>query len=121
MSWRTKDKMTIKDGKFYKNNQLVRAEHGNLEQIELLKKVSEMMNEGIVPEIRIQQVVTFEFDCVCGALNEFHFDPFDIDDNPEYMLRGQKQCCHYCNLEYKVFDDKDNGLMIRINEKEKTV
>jgi hypothetical protein len=112
-----KNKMTIKDGKFYKNDTHVPTEHGNKEQIELMNKVNSMMTDGIQPEIRIQQLVSFEFDCVCGACNEFQFDPFDVDDDPAYMLKGQIQSCHCCNLEYQVFIDEEDEMMIKIISK----
>jgi len=107
-------KMTVKDGKFYKNNQQVPIEHGNKEQIELMQRVNEMVTEGFYPEVRIMQKVSLEFECVCGATNEFNsFTEVDIDDDAERMIRGETDNCHYCGLRYKVIND-DDGLMLKI-------
>ncbi|HEY3429292.1 MAG TPA: hypothetical protein VGK39_01365, partial [Cyclobacteriaceae bacterium] len=66
-----RQQMTIRKGKFYKNDVEVPIEHGNKEQIELLKRVEEMQ-EGFDPdEIKITKKVNIEFKCVCGATNDF--------------------------------------------------
>ena len=107
-------KMTVKGGKFYKDNKEVPIEHGNKEQIELIQKINEMTTEGFYPEVRIVQKVCMEFECVCGATNEFDsFSELDIDDEPSSIIKGETDHCHYCGLRYKVMDD-DGQLMLKI-------
>lgn len=110
-------KMTLRNGKFYRGDELIPIEHGNKEQIEILETANRYADEGLVPEIRIQQIVSLEFRCLCGALNEFQTEPFDIDDNPEVAVPGQINHCHYCDLEYVAFNDSTDGLMLRLMTK----
>jgi redox-regulated HSP33 family molecular chaperone len=97
----TQEKLTVKDGKFLRGNTVVPLEHGNKEQIQLLKRVQEMQ-DGFDPEITIKKIIHMEFRCVCGALNDFDsFTQIDEDD-PDTMIEGETDKCHYCGLLYKV-------------------
>lgn len=60
------------------------------------------------------QKVSLEFECVCGATNEFDsFTEVDIDDEPFNMIRGETDTCHYCGIRYKVITD-DGELLLKI-------
>lgn len=99
--------MTVRNGKFYRGSIEVPIEHGNKEQIALLKRVQEMQ-EGFYPEVYIKKSIHMEFRCVCGALNEFEsFSELDVDD-PEEMIRGETDNCHYCGLKFKVIIMEDD-------------
>jgi len=112
--------MTIKDGKFWKDNKEVPIEHGNKEQIALLAKVNEMQTDGIYPEIAITQKVSMQFECICGATNDFdEFDDIDIDDDPGSMLRGSVEKCHNCGVTYKVCTDENGDMMLKLIPKKK--
>lgn len=107
--------MTVKNGKFFKGEKEVPIEHGNKEQIELLRRIHEMTEEGFSPEINIRKNLVMEFECVCGAQNEFNsFSEMDDDDIPELFLEGETDKCHNCGLKYKVISDKNQGLMLKI-------
>lgn len=107
--------MTVRNGKFYRGSQEIPIEHGNKEQIDLLKRVQEMQ-EGFYPEVCVRKLISMEFRCVCGALNEFEsFSPLDIDD-PESMIRGETDTCHFCGLKFKVII-MDDDLALKIIKK----
>lgn len=94
-------KMTVKKGKFFKDEKEVPIEHGNKEQIELLKRIQEMQ-DGFDPEITIVKKIIMQFKCVCGADNEFDsFTEIDEDD-PDSMIVGETDRCHCCDLRFKV-------------------
>jgi len=98
---RNRTQMTVKDGKFFKDDKEIPIEHGNKEQIELLRRVEEMQ-DGFDPEITVKKSIHMEFKCVCGAQNEFNsFSELDIDD-PECLIVGETDSCHYCGLRFKV-------------------
>ncbi len=112
--------MTIKDGKFWKDNKEVPIEHGNKEQIELLARVTSMQEEGFYPEVVIKQKVCMQFECICGATNDFEdFEELDLDDDPSFMLNGSTDRCHNCGLTYKVIDDDQDGMMLKLIPKKK--
>lgn len=101
MTLNTQDKLTLKDGKFYSGDKHVPIEHGNKQQIELLKRVQEMQ-EGFDPEIIIKKIIHMEFRCVCGAFNDFNsFSELDEND-PDTLIRNEVDSCHYCGLKFKV-------------------
>jgi hypothetical protein len=95
------EKMTVKNGKFFKGKNEVPIEHGNKEQIQLLKRVEEM-RDGFDPEISIKKKIIMEFQCVCGSRNEFDsFTELDEDD-PDFLIAGETDTCHCCGLRFKV-------------------
>lgn len=99
------DEVTVKNGKFFKGEQEVPIEHGNLEQIKLLKRIEEMQ-DGFDPEITIKKLIKMEFKCVCGANNEFDsFSELDEDD-PDYRIVGETDSCHCCGMRFKVISLK---------------
>ena len=93
--------MTIKHGKFYKDGVQVPIEHGNKEQIVIMKRIEEMQ-DGFDPEISIKKKITMQFKCVCGAKNDF--DSFtELDENdPDFLIRGETDKCYECGLYFKV-------------------
>lgn len=114
-------KMTIKGGKFFKEGKEVPAEHGNKEQIELLKRANDMANEGFSPEIHIYKKIKMEFQCLCGAINTFDsFNEIDLDD-PDTMIRGEIDHCHNCNQKYKVIEDEFGDLALKLVPKVKEI
>jgi len=114
------NKLYIHKGKFMRNGIEVRAEHGDNEQIEALRKVAEMTDEGFCPEIVIQQVVSMQFECICGESNEIQFDPIDLDDDPGTMLHGETNQCCYCKMYFKVYNDQNEGIMLKMIGYDKT-
>lgn len=98
-----REEMTVRNGKFFKGEKEVPIEHGNKEQIELLKRVEEMQ-EGFDIDITVKKIIKMAFKCVCGATNEF--DSFsELDENdPESMLVGETDTCHMCGLRFKVIN-----------------
>jgi hypothetical protein len=101
----TGPKMTVRKGKFYLGDKEVSIEHGNKEQIALLKRIEEMQ-DGFEPDISVRKIVVMEFDCVCGARNEFNsFSELDEYD-PDTMIKGETDTCHYCGLLFKVIVTK---------------
>lgn len=99
------ERLTVKDGKFFKGDKPVRIEHGDNEQIALLKRIQEMQ-DGFDPDITIRKIIHMEFRCVCGALNDFSsFSELDEND-PDSMIEGETDSCHYCGLKFKVVVQK---------------
>jgi hypothetical protein len=111
--------MTIKNGKFFKDGVQVPIEHGNKEQIKLMKQVEEMTLWGFTPEITIVKSLEMHFKCICGAFNHFNdFTKMDEADDPDYIIEGEKDKCFNCGLEYKVIvDNESDGLMLKLMPK----
>lgn len=102
--------MTIKNGKFFKDGVQVPIEHGNKEQIEILMRIKEYSTSGLVPLLDIYQVVVMQFTCVCGAINNF---TFNVEDDSLETI-GEEDECHDCKMKYRVFDDEDEGLVLKM-------
>lgn len=107
--------MTIKNGKFFKDGVQVPIEHGNKEQIKVLKRIEEMSN-GFTPQIEIVKRVSMLFTCVCGAANNFDdFTEMENGDDPDAIILHEKDHCYNCGLEYKVIVDyEQDGLMLKM-------
>jgi hypothetical protein len=82
--------LTFKQGKFYNNlQQIVPLEHGNKEQIEILKKV-EALRAGIWIGRR-------DFDCLCG--HSWYI--------PEFK-DGLRFGCTFCKEQFQLFYEYDD-------------
>lgn len=94
--------ITLKHGKFFNDGKPMPFEFGNLDQIKLLDKVSELMkNDGIairVKESCLDDMPFFtEYCCVCGSINKRYWN----DDSINYLdKKGFNFKCCGCDLKY---------------------
>lgn len=110
------DKMIIQDGRFYKDGKVVPLEHGNLEQIKLLKEIQDKIENGISPTIIVTKQVRLQFKCVCGVVVEFQFDDMDEDQYLD-VLEDEQGTCHNCKQRYIVIKDENEGLILKMKVK----
>jgi hypothetical protein len=110
--------MTVKNGKFFKDGKEVPLEHGDKEQIALLARVQEYLNEGEHPNIRVARKIEVVSRCPCGAIFEFYGLELDEDD-PLDLLAGETVSCHNCNIKYKLACDEYGDLVVKMLPKEK--
>jgi hypothetical protein len=110
--------MTVKNGKFYKDDKEVPIEHGNKEQIAILSRIQNYINEGEEPSIREVRHIECVSKCPCGAF--FEFSDLELEeDEPLDMLAGKTVNCHNCGVEYKLACDEYGDLVVRMIAKEK--
>jgi hypothetical protein len=112
--------MVLKNGKFWQDGKVVPAEHGNMDQINLLRQVHEMTNDGFKPIIEIRKKVVFSFKCVCGHYVDLKDMPdMDEDEDHEIILRGEEGECIDCKIKYVVCVDDEEGLILKMKHKKK--
>jgi len=100
--------MTLRNGKFYDSaGQIVPLEHGNKEQLEIMRKHQERMDELTGDGLEVQPVFTVYTEvhtpCVCnqGAYITFTGEGDDEEDACDNM-HGKVETCYKCKRKYKV-------------------
>jgi hypothetical protein len=99
--------LRIFQGQFYRGNELVKPEFGNVEQIRLLREAAEKMEarkDGVLVDFtateKINYIIEGDFECDCGNSishrdtdNEDASDEDDaIEDVKEHMTSFSKTC-----------------------------
>lgn len=112
--------MTVKNGKFFKDDKEVPIEHGNKEQIKLLARVQAYIDEGEYPTIREVRKIECVSRCPCGAI--FEFSDLELEESDHIdMLAGNTVRCHNCNLEYKLCCDGNGDLVVKMMPNKKVL
>lgn len=102
-------KLKIKDGKFWRDGQLVPMEIGNKEQIELLQwtqsLIEELAKEGIMPNFISEdpKIDTIQFKCPCGECVEAN-----VNDDDNWQLS-----CDNCKRNFEYMIDEDDIPIIK--------
>lgn len=101
------EKLTLRNGKFYRGNEIVPLEFGNKEQIKLIeqayKRMSEFRSEDggeVDVTVETKYEAYLRFQCACGS---YVSECNDIDDEDDYReLTGDIQCRN-CKQTYSLF------------------
>lgn len=108
--------LEIKNGKFYRDGELIPTEIGNKEQIELMKKeleyITALNNDGISIDVEVEEVITYRasghFRCKCGKILLFESHEFDGEYDSLEGLNETEKTCRNCNKTYIILRDEDD-------------
>lgn len=109
--------LTIRDGNFYRGDELVKPEIGNVEQIRCLKAYERLKNDaksGIQVNTYYETVTNAEayFLCICGK-RVFHSIEDCGGEDDEVFDEVNTECRH-CKAKYKFEIDDDGDLIAKI-------
>jgi hypothetical protein len=110
---RNANQLTLKKGKFYRDDKEVPLEFGNKEQINVLNRIQGFVNDGEYPEILEVRRIEVSGKCPCGAL--FTFYDLELDEGEQYRrLAGRTTSCHHCDQRYKLHIDELGDLVVKM-------
>jgi len=118
-----KEELIIKEGKFYKNGNLVSLEHGNLEQIKLMNRelnyINSFQNEGYAPRIIEEEKYIIEFYFKCPkCLGTIHYqDEYEDHDHYRSSIEWEGTRCKKCQTKYKFHLNEYHDLVIKYEYK----
>jgi len=98
--------VTIQNGKFYKDGQVMPAEFGNIEQIKALEEVElhkQALKEGLMLDWReeIQVTYTSEFKCYCGK--QIFIEAESAEENEPIVMAGKTYKCACKKHSFKTY------------------
>lgn len=101
-------KMILKAGKFYDSlGNLVPAEFGNKEQIELVHKAEKKLKELESGKYEVDPVVSVTAEiamtCICGSGLIIFSGEGDDEQDAFDSLEGNHKSCRHCKRDYEVF------------------
>lgn len=113
--------LTIIDGHFTRNGEVVPTEFGNVEHIDCLARCQRQLKlladgMGVSTEWHTKHTGNLRFDCVCGKTQYIEVDDADSDADSEFV--GSERTCHACKKEYHVADG-DEGVLVKQGRKPK--
>jgi hypothetical protein len=102
--------LTIKNGKFYRDGEVVKPEFGNKEQIALMEQWRKELEKGILVTPKIEEKTIYNlsvsWECLCGRLNEttYHeqYEDWEPDNDDIKDFIGDEVCCESCDKEYEL-------------------
>ena len=122
------DKLTIKNGKFYRGNEEVRPVCGDAEQIACLKKYDRVREQatgdGLEVEMEVDICYELHFTCVCGSRLRFFGSEYDVSGYDciedvvvdDVAVCKQKTTCNNCGLKYKAKVDNEGNIVAVLKE-----
>jgi len=112
--------MTLLNGKFYKDGEVVPVEFGNNEQIKLIRdqeKRIEMFNgDGLEVDVEHEIEVTAytHFKCICGK--QINMEASASSDDDFECLEGKKSTCGACKRAYEVVASDYGSVYIKLKK-----
>lgn len=107
--------MTLRNGKFFKDDQPYPLEFGNKDQIKLIDAVNQLKKEGAVPGLIFDEAQKFicgiQLICVCGSTISCNWETEEEGEE----IEGTKVKCPGCNFTFKVCADEYNFLFFKID------
>ena len=112
--------MKLVNGKFVNDvGEIIPTEHGNLEQIEILKKV-EKLKDGIEVSYDTEEIITGEinFRCVCGVKLSVEEEDLQDDDIASFIKATKgKTHCYNCKAEYTISENEKSEFNVIVKLK----
>jgi len=115
------DKLIIKEGKFYRGDTIIKAEHGNLEQIACLNennRFGEVLKEGLIVCPDYDNPTEIDawvyFDCICGQRlrkTVTVLEEGDIDNFIDATIH-----CDVCSRNYVFEENEDSELIVKLTK-----
>lgn len=116
------------NGQFYRNGEKVKAEFGNREMIELLRRREEMSKNSIEAQTDVEVEVTYYllFECLCGKKNRLTDTEqevsIDVDDIEDLDIAERFQGFHRvikcsCGQEYELDEDSEDRVLLKPKKK----
>jgi hypothetical protein len=115
-----KDKLIIRDGKFFRGMEEVPIECGNKEQIDLLKEMEFLINsyenEGldIYPDYEVTVTASVVVECICGG--KIYIETETDEENIDCFV-GISRKCRGCGMDYELFKE---GRTLMVKQVKKT-
>lgn len=109
--------LELRGGKFFRGNDPVPLEFGNLEQIRLMneqiRERHELETEGIPvdPTFTVTIEAEIQFKCECGSWVYVTVEPDDEDDIDCFV--GETRTCRGCKKNYEVRKDDEGELRVK--------
>lgn len=103
-------KLTLKNGKFYRDGKVVKPEFGNKEQIALMEEWRKELEKGILVTtdvyLKMIHYLSISWECLCGRVNETSYheqfeDGYPNEDDIKSSI-GDYVCCESCDKEYEL-------------------
>lgn len=102
--------LTLKNGKFYRDGEVVKPEFGNKEQIALMEQWRKELEKGLLVTPNIEEKTIYNlsvsWECLCGRVNETkdynEYEDWEPDDDDIKDLIGDEVCCENCGKEYEL-------------------
>ena len=114
-------KYEVKNGELYQDGVKVILEVGNTEQINFIKKYSEMVENfngsGLVLDVEVekQTIITTSFKCICGEGYVYlEYEGGDYDDESDII--GMKSKCRTCKQEYEIDENEEGNIVAKITK-----
>jgi hypothetical protein len=102
--------LELKDGKFFRDGQVVPLEFGNPEQIKLMTRrinlINDLETEGVVVYPVIELKATVRFPCMCGNCHVYIEIECSDEDEVNRMFHGEEGQCFSCKKKYRVTHNK---------------
>lgn len=115
-------KLSLKDGKFYREGKPVPLEFGNWEQIKLIKEKQERLaainGEGMPIEVWVDEVVTYtaKTDFRCIKCDKFVYVDDEISDEfAKDDLLGIHSCWH-CRQKYEILKNDEGEFVVKVKK-----
>lgn len=109
------DMVTIKDGKFYKENQVMPFVFGNIEQIQALNRITKhsvSLKEGLVLNCHLEVIYKADFICFCGR--RIFLEDSSEDEDDVQILAGKIHKCSCKKHQFKTYMDKGHLMVTEI-------
>jgi hypothetical protein len=102
--------LTLKNGKFYRDGEVVKPEFGNKEQIALMEQWRKELEKGLLVRPHIEEKTIYNlsvsWECLCGVVNitkDFEdYENWEPDDDDIKDFIGDEVCCESCDKEYEL-------------------
>jgi len=97
--------------------EVVPLEHGNLEQIALLKNF-EAFKDGLNVDFEYTEKTTYDcnitFNCGCGG--RVCIDEYEMEDNSveDFIKNNKTATCYYCKAKYTLTEGEDDNVIVKL-------
>jgi hypothetical protein len=114
-------KLTVVNGQFVRDGQVVTPEFGNTEQIQAIKEYTahiEALERGQLQlnyDIELKATLEGSFKCKCDTMVYIEYEDSDEDECISGVV-GMTKNCRNCKTTYVIDKDEDDELIVKIKQ-----